>query len=208
LNRRLIQKIRLEHDPTEDARATMELVLLKLSKNIEFGDWFLGGVDHLKVLGNFDSLELNENIEQCQTFLSQTKFGLQEDFFKKIKQQNKGLIVEQKLNEKPISLPTIHVESNRQVYKTCVENLSQHDFIWLQFYSEDDQHQSSLKKINKYLSKIYENLREDSIVIGIFSGNDSFSRSFIRIKDQDRFLPLTIDGKEYPYDLKLIKIKS
>ncbi|CAF4008536.1 unnamed protein product, partial [Rotaria sp. Silwood1] len=56
---------------------------------IEFGDWFLGGVDQLNVLGNYDSLKLDENIQQCQTFLVQTKFGLQEDFFKRIKQQNK-----------------------------------------------------------------------------------------------------------------------
>jgi hypothetical protein len=84
----------------------MELIQLKLSKStrndfnslkinifeldIEFGDWFLGGVDQMKVLGNYDSLQLDENIEQCQTFLAQTKFGLQDDFFKKIKQQNKG----------------------------------------------------------------------------------------------------------------------
>jgi len=33
--RRLIQKTRLEHDPTEDARATMELIQLKLSKSME-----------------------------------------------------------------------------------------------------------------------------------------------------------------------------
>jgi hypothetical protein len=32
--RRLIQKTRLEHDPTEDARATMELIQLKLSKSM------------------------------------------------------------------------------------------------------------------------------------------------------------------------------
>ncbi len=46
----------------------------------------------MEVLGNFDSLQLNESIEECQTFLSQTKFGLKEDFFKKIKQQNKGFL--------------------------------------------------------------------------------------------------------------------
>ena len=87
----MIQKVRLEHDPTEDARATMELIQLKLTKSVEFGDWFLGGVDQSKVLGNYDSLQLNENIEQCQTFLAQTNFGLHEEFFKQIKQQHKGL---------------------------------------------------------------------------------------------------------------------
>ena len=105
---RLIQKTRLEHDPTEDARATMELIQLKLSQSsfdrsieffvlieinvvldIEFGDWFLGGVDQQKVLGNFDSIQLDENLEECQTFLSQTKFGFQEDFFKKFKNKEK-----------------------------------------------------------------------------------------------------------------------
>ena len=60
---------------------------------IEFGDWFLGGVDQMKILGNFDSLKLNENIEQCQTFLAQTKFGCQEDFFKKVKHQQNGKFV-------------------------------------------------------------------------------------------------------------------
>jgi len=34
-SRRLIQKTRLEHDPTEDATATMELIQLKLSKSME-----------------------------------------------------------------------------------------------------------------------------------------------------------------------------
>ena len=58
---------------------------------MKYGDWFLGGVDQMKVLGNYDSLQLNESIEQCQTFLAETKFGLQEDFFKKIKQQNQSL---------------------------------------------------------------------------------------------------------------------
>jgi hypothetical protein len=33
-SRRLIQKTRLEHDPTEDATATMELIQLKLTKSM------------------------------------------------------------------------------------------------------------------------------------------------------------------------------
>jgi len=135
----------------------MELIQLKLSKNIEFGDWFLGGVDQLKVLGNYDSLQLNENIEQCQTFLSQTKFGLQDDFFKKIKQQSKALLIEQISNNKKISLPTIEVNSNRQAFKTCSEQLSSHEFIWLQFYLSSIDDYQILNKITKYIKKLYQN---------------------------------------------------
>ncbi|CAF2119965.1 unnamed protein product [Rotaria magnacalcarata] len=201
---RLIQKTRLEHDPTEDARATMELVQLKLGKNIEFGDWFLGGVDQLKVLGNYDSLQLDENIQECQTFLAQTKFGLQEDFFKRIKHQNRALVIDQALNNTKISLPTMKVNSNRQVFKTSIEKLSTHEFLWLQFYVSlnDDQ---SFAKITKYIKKIYKSLREDSILIGIFSDQDDFGRCFVRIKDDEKLSPLIINGKEYPYDLKLVK---
>ncbi|CAF3341849.1 unnamed protein product [Rotaria sp. Silwood1] len=205
---RLIQKTRLEHDPTEDARATMELIQLKLSKNIEFGDWFLGGVDQLNVLGNYDSLKLDENIQQCQTFLVQTKFGLQEDFFKRIKQQNKALIIEQTSNNIKTSLPTIEVDSNRQVFKTCNEQLATHELLWLQFYiSELNNNEQSLIKITKYVKKLYKSLREDSILIGILSGQDSFARCFVKIKDDEKLTPLVIDGKEYPYDLKLVKTK-
>jgi hypothetical protein len=175
--------------------------------DIEFGDWFLGGVDQLKVLGNYDSLQLNENIEECQTFLAQTKLGLQEDFFKKIKQQNKGLIIEQTINQKKTSLSTIEVNSNRQAFKTCSEELSKHEFIWLQFYLSSIHDEQSFNKIIKYLKKLYQNLREDSILIGILSGQDHFGRCFIRIKDDEKLTPLIINGKEYPYDLKLIKTK-
>jgi hypothetical protein len=189
--------------------------------DIEFGDWFLGGVDQLKVLGNYDSLQLDENIQQCHTFLAQTKFGLQEDFFKKIKQQNKGLeisetfyfntkfilalIIEQTSACTKTSLPTIEVESNRQAFKTSVEQIPSKEFIWIQFYlslSDDDQ---SLGKISKYIKKIYQNLREDSILIGVLSGQDPFGRCFIRVKDDAKLTPLVIEGKEYPYDLKLVQ---
>ena len=117
--------------------------------DIKFGDWFLGGVGQMKVLGNDDSLQLNESIEQCQTFLAETKFGLQDDFFKKIKQQNQGLsseliivnvakdllglIIEQISNERISSFSTVQVKSNRQAFKTCLEHLSTHEFLWLQF---------------------------------------------------------------------------
>ncbi|CAF3942904.1 unnamed protein product [Adineta steineri] len=206
---RLIQKTRLEHDPTEDARATMELIQLKLCKNIEFGDWFLGGVDQLKVLGNFDSLELNENFEQCKTFLAQTKFGLQEDFFKKIKHQNKALIIEQTVNTVRTSLPTTEVDSNRQAFKTCMKQIPTNEFLWLQFYcSSLNDDEQSLVKISKYIKKLYRSLREDSIIIGVLSGQqDHFGRCFIRIKDEEKYIPLIIDGQEYPHDLKLIKTK-
>ncbi|CAF0885351.1 unnamed protein product, partial [Didymodactylos carnosus] len=75
----------IDHDPTEDARATMALVKLKLSKDIRFGDWFLGGVDQLTVVGQYDKLVLNENEEKCQQFMTNTKFGLQDNFFDKVK---------------------------------------------------------------------------------------------------------------------------
>jgi hypothetical protein len=58
------------------------------------------------------------------------------------------------------------------------------------------------------MKKIYQNLREDSIIIGIFSGEENqFGRCFIRIKDDEKLTPLIIDGNEYPYDLKLLKNK-
>ncbi len=119
------------------------------------------------------------------------------------------MLIEQNLNDKNYSLSTIKVDSNRQVYKKCLENLSEHELIWLQFYAgdDDDDDHESLNKINKYVKKIYDNLRQDSMVIGILSGNDQLGRCFIRIKDDEKFNPLIIDGKEYPYDLKLRKIK-
>lgn len=44
----------------------------------------------MKVLGQYDSVKLDEDVEQCQSFVAQTKFGLQEDFFKKIKDKQNG----------------------------------------------------------------------------------------------------------------------
>ncbi|CAF2901974.1 unnamed protein product [Rotaria sp. Silwood2] len=88
------------------------------------------------------------------------------------------------------------------------EHLATHEFLWLQFYvsplNDDDQ---SLIKITKYIKKLYKSLREDSILIGILSGHDSFGRCFVKIKDDEKLTPLVIDGKEYPYDLKLVKTK-
>ena len=82
-----------------------------MCENDRFGDWFLG--------------------------VAETKFGLQEDFFKKIKQQNQslliqsllldfikdllGLSIEQIPNKKVSSFPTIEVNSNRQALKTCLD---------------------------------------------------------------------------------------
>ena len=117
-----------------------------------------------------------------------------------------GLIIEQIPDEKISSFPSIEVNSNRQAFKTCLEHLSTHEFLWLQFYlSSNDDDEQSMVKITKYLKKLYEEIREDSIVIGIFNGKDQFSRCFIRFKDEEKFLPLMIDGKEYPFDLKLTK---
>ena len=62
-------------------------------------------------------------------------------------------------------------------------------------------------KIIKYLRKLYKILREDSIIIGILSGQDYFGRCFVKIKDDEKLTPLIIEGKEYPYDLKLVKTK-
>ncbi len=119
------------------------------------------------------------------------------------------MLIEQISNNKKFSLPTIEVQSNRQVFKTCIEQLSTHEFLWLQFYlSSVDDDNSTLNKINKYMKKIYQNLREDSILIGILFGEENqFSRCFIRIKDDEKLTPLIIDGNEYPYDLKLVKNK-
>ena len=106
------------------------------------------------------------------------------------------------------SFPTVEVHSNRQTFKTCLEQLSTHEFLWLQFYlssNDDEDDDQSMNKINKYVKKLYDQIREDSIVIGIFNGKDQFSRCFIRLKDEEKFLPLIIDGKEYPHDLKLTK---
>ena len=120
-------------------------------------------------------------------------------------------MIEHISNQKKISLPTIEVNSNRQAFKTCIEQLATHEFVWLQFYlssEDDDDDDQMLNKLNKYVKKIYQNLREDSIMIGIFSGEkDRFSRCFVRIKDEEKLTPLIIDGNEYPYDLKLVKNK-
>ncbi|CAM4758266.1 unnamed protein product [Rotaria magnacalcarata] len=115
-----------------------------------------------------------------------------------------SLVIDQALNNTKISLPTMKVNSNRQVFKTSIEKLSTHEFLWLQFYVSlnDDQ---SFAKITKYIKKIYKSLREDSILIGIFSDQDDFGRCFVRIKDDEKLSPLIINGKEYPYDLKLVK---
>jgi len=96
------------------------------------------------------------------------------------------------------------VDSNRQAFKTCIEQLPQYEFIWLQFYLSSI---NDFNKTTKYIKKLYQNLREDSILIGILSGENQFGRCFIRIKDDEKLIPLIIDGKEYPYDLKLIKTK-
>jgi hypothetical protein len=120
-----------------------------------------------------------------------------------------ALIIEQSVNNLRTSLPTIEVDSNRQAFKKCLEELPTHEFVWLQFYvsslNDDDQ---SLIKLTKYLKKLYRSLREDSIVIGILSGQeDHFSRCFIKIKDDEKLIPFIIDGKQYPHDLKLVKTK-
>ncbi|CAF5035368.1 unnamed protein product, partial [Rotaria sp. Silwood1] len=118
------------------------------------------------------------------------------------------LIIEQTSNNIKTSLPTIEVDSNRQVFKTCNEQLATHELLWLQFYiSELNNNEQSLIKITKYVKKLYKSLREDSILIGILSGQDSFARCFVKIKDDEKLTPLVIDGKEYPYDLKLVKTK-
>jgi len=100
----LIEKPRREHDPNEEARGTMKLVHLKLmqsaektnlSKNpsmnrcelgVKFGDWFLGGVDQMKILGDRGSLQSKASMEQRRTLVVETRFGSQEDFSNEIKE--------------------------------------------------------------------------------------------------------------------------
>lgn len=118
-----------------------------------------------------------------------------------------GLIVEQSSSTDRISLPTIEVESNRQAMKTCLEQIDEREFLWLQLYFSSFDEQPKLKKLSKYFQEIDEKLREDSILIGILSAEEDFARCFVRIKDEEKFLPLVIEGKEYPFNLKLIKTK-
>lgn len=89
--------------------------------------------------------------------------------------------------------------------KICLEEIEQREFLWLQLYFDEDM---KLNKLNKYFHQIYSKLREDSILIGILTSEENFSRCFIRIKDEEKFLPLIIDGKEFPFDLKLVKTNS
>ena len=116
-----------------------------------------------------------------------------------------ALIIEQTSNSVTTSLSTTKVDSNRQAFKTCIEQLPKNEFIWVQFYLSSLNNDQSLIKITKYMKKCYQSLREDSILIGILSDQNQFGRCFIRIKDDEKLTPLIINGKEYPYDLKLIK---
>ena len=131
------------------------------------------------------------------------------------------MIIDREAKTERISLPTIEVDSNRRALKMCIEQLATQEFVWLQLYvpslddhNDDDDdgdgdgkscQDSSLMKISKYLGKLYQSLREDSILIGIMSDQADMARCFVRIKDDARLSPLIIDGKEFPHDLKLVK---
>ncbi|CAF1593692.1 unnamed protein product, partial [Didymodactylos carnosus] len=111
------------------------------------------------------------------------------------------LLIDQTNVDQQISISNVNVDSNRQVYEQCQSNLNSNELIWLQFYVEQlDQ----IKKITKYLTKIYRHLREDSILIGVLPSS-TVGRCFVRMKDDEKFRPIIIDGIEYPHDLKLKK---
>ena len=117
------------------------------------------------------------------------------------------MIIDQGSTTDRVSLPTVEVESNRQALKACREQISTHELIWLQLhFSSSEDREQELSKLKKYLRKFYQQLREDSLVLGmIVSEEEKFGRCFVRIKDEENFLPLLIDGQEYPYNLKLTK---
>ncbi|CAF4576530.1 unnamed protein product, partial [Didymodactylos carnosus] len=79
-------------------------------------------------------------------------------------------------NDQQILIPNLNVDSNRHVYEQCQSNLSSTELIWLQFY----------------------------ILIGILPSS-TVGRCFVRMKDNEKFRPIIIDGIEYPHDLKLKK---
>jgi len=96
--------------------------------------------------------------------------------------------------------------NNRQAFKLCKEHVNDYEFIWLQFYidKQEEEEGQQLKKITKYLFKLYKQLRENSILIGLLPGAP-LGRCFIRMKDDEKFQPIVIDGTQYPCDLKLKK---
>ena len=118
-----------------------------------------------------------------------------------------AVIIDQNSSAHRVSLPTLEVDSNRQALKSCLEQISTHELIWLQLnFAPSSDRERELSKLKKYLRRFYQALREDSIVLGmIASDEEKFARCFVRIKDEEKFLPLIIDGQEYPFNLKLTK---
>lgn len=74
------------HNPSVDARASMQLVLLKLRRGFDFGDVIINGCTSMfdeedaNDLAGFDQVDMN-NEESIRKFIYQTGLNIEQNFF-------------------------------------------------------------------------------------------------------------------------------
>lgn len=174
------------HSPTEDAIATMKLVLLKLKHGYSYGDAILGGQvptltdsDRVPTIGESGEGPVINNTGYVTNLFSTIS-----------KAERKATVIgvadsleeyrcqAAKVPSRPFTV--LEVKNNKQVVEQGCQQAISHDFTLLHLDLRDrlganiekEKHQRHLHKLDKRISRLYAAVAPRSLVVVIMGGRD------------------------------------
>jgi hypothetical protein len=182
------------HNPTIDAKASMQLTLLKLRQGLDFGDVIINGctnlydeVEYKKFHENhFDTEKLDlSDPATIAKFIYQTGLNIDQDLFKVLNDNLlDGIYIENQLKRnKYLSKFGIKHQldaSNIDVFNSLTNSVNKYKFVWSEFFVKSSDSENNIdidetKKILKYVRHVYDSLNDDTMLMVAFTGRSEFS---------------------------------
>lgn len=173
-----IQSSKKGHCSVEDARTALQLVQLKLSKHIEYGDAvhtnrekYKERVRKMVTTQEYVLPIFNHMIEKKKSSLVVGCDDITGDYYSYLTQAKESLSAQfKKGNPKKVKLKT--VDDTEEVISTVTEAVKEFNFTMahLKFEMKDDDEQGKIQAIDKWINTIQENLPQSSLFVVLLGG--------------------------------------
>lgn len=183
------------HNPVIDAKASMQLCLLKLRQSLEFGDVIISGCTNIYQEQINLSIDVDlSSPDKISRFIYQTGMNIDQNFYSILKRHSiNSVLIDQKSNKLDKTNETI-VNSNENAFSETLKHLKSTKFVWTQFYVDEN---SKIKEILGYIKDIYSQIDNDTFYLVAYTGrresgpvkNEDLSkgRCFLKHKNEDYF---------------------
>lgn len=172
LNRKIQNQGKLGHNPIEDAQAAMNLVVLKLSKGLEFGDVVLGGaVPRMDEQGIYnipkDRMSKHENL---MTSLSKTLGEQQKSVGLLCDKVSAESYAEFKNFKSELKLLKTDLESKEAVEEATASAV-EHNLTICHINLGEFEPEERIKKTKKFSKKLFECTSLNGMFLTVFGGD-------------------------------------